>query len=165
MFRSDATAIESRKQRVGSGNDSLKCGPLYQACAHGKEMSFPGNVFQIKQKESLEWGGKRRSWIYISCDKGERWSAGKKKRFHYSCDSYKTAAVWSSLCRQDWCNKDWPWLGAGVGDVCMSISLLNGPRFVALIYMEAQYQTGRRHKSTATLGVISGLYSTIVPCF
>lgn len=89
----------------------------------------------------------------------------KKKRFHYSCDSYKTAAVQSSLCWKDWCNKDWPWLGAGVGDVCMSISLLNGPRFVALIYMEAQYQTRHGYKSTATLGVISGLYSTIVLCF
>lgn len=44
----------------------------------------------------------------------------------------------------------------------MSISLLNGPRFVALIYMEAQNQTQDGNKSTATLGVISGLYSTIV---
>lgn len=53
-------------------------------------------------------------------------------------------------------------LEQGAGDVCTSISPLNGPRFVALIYMEAQNQAQDGNKSRATLGVISGLYSTIV---
>ncbi len=86
----------------------------------------------------------------------------RKKRFYYRGDSYKPALVWSSLCWKDWCNEFWPWLGAETGDVCMSISLLNGPRFVALIYMEAQYQTHHGDKSAAILGVISGLYSSSV---
>lgn len=86
----------------------------------------------------------------------------KEEEVCYIWDGYKIPAWWSSLCWKDWCNGEWPWLGAGAGDVCMSISLLNGPRFVALIYMEAQNQTQDGNKSTATLGVISGLYSTIV---
>lgn len=89
----------------------------------------------------------------------ERW---KRTRVCYIWDGYKSPALWSRLCWKDWCNGEWPWLGAGAGDVCMRIPLLNGPRFVALIYMGAQNQTHYGNKSTATLGVISGLYSTIV---
>lgn len=62
----------------------------------------------------------------------ERW-----KRMRVCCiwDGCKSFVLWSRFCWKDWCNGEWFWFGVGVGDVCMSIFLLNGFRFVVLIYM------------------------------
>lgn len=91
----------------------------------------------------------------------ERWSAGKRILLQPPTVTELLLCEVASFEKIDAIRTDLG-AGAGVGDVCMSISLLNGPRFVALIYKESQYQTHHSYTSTATLGVISGLYFTIV---